>query len=201
MLANLFTTNAASNWYAVLFDVVVLIWLLSEVVGGIIIPSLRRGKDRVQQRQRKLNSVTWVEWACVFVVSLYFGAFGIALLPNWAYFVGIVAMLAGVGFRQWSVAVLGRYFSLVIGVQEKQRVIQSGPYCVIRHPSYTGLLLIQVGVALALQSWAAVLVVVTIFGLVYGHRMLSEEKFLVKELGDNYVEYMKHTKRIIPFLI
>ena len=103
--------------------------------------------------------------------------------------------------RQWAVAVLGRYFSNVIGIQENQKVVQSGPYRLVRHPSYTGILLIQIGIALALQSLVAIFAALAIFGLAYGHRMLNEEKFLIKELGSDYTQYMNRTKRIIPFLV
>lgn len=80
-------------------------------------------------------------------------------------------------------------------------MVQNGPYRLIRHPSYTDILLIQIGIALVFQSWAAVIVACLSFGLVYGYRMISEEKFLPKELGDSYTEYMRRTKRITPFLI
>lgn len=187
--------------YVLIFAAVVLIWLSSEVVGGRIIPSLRRGGSKIEQRKKGLNNVAGAGWIAVILASTLIPQFDISILPDWAYFLGITMMLAGVALRQWAVAVLGRYFSNVIGVQAGQKVVQTGPYRLIRHPSYTGILMIQIGIALAFQTWAAVLVAGLSFGLTYGHRMLSEEKFLTRELGDSYVEYMKHTKRIIPFLI
>jgi len=92
----------------------------------------------------------------------------------------------------------GRFFSGVIGVQTEHKVVESGPYLSIRHPSYTGVLIFVVGMGLAMQSWAAVLVEDAIFGVAYGSRIYVEEKVLIKELGTNYVEYMKRTKRVIP---
>lgn len=183
------------------FGIALLIWIASEIVGGRIIPSLRRGGSKVEKRRRGLNVITWVGWVVFFAISLNLASLGIALLPDWAFFLGIATIMIGVGVRQWAVAALGRYFSNVIGVQANQKVVQIGPYRFVRHPSYTGIFLIQVGIALALQSWAAVLAAGIIFGLVYGHRMLSEEKFLVKELGNDYLQYMNRTKRIIPFLV
>jgi protein-S-isoprenylcysteine O-methyltransferase Ste14 len=109
-------------------------------------------------------------------------------------------MLVGTAFRQWAIAVLGRYFSGVIGVQKEQKVVESGPYRLIRHPSYTGVLIFVVGMGLAAQSWAAVFVEIAIFGVVYGYRIFVEEKVLVNELGNSYVEYMKKTKRVIPYI-
>jgi len=54
---------------------------------------------------------------------------------------------------------------------------------------------------LALQSGAATLINVAIFSFAYGYRIYVEEKVLKNELGNDYVEYMKHTKRVIPFLV
>jgi protein-S-isoprenylcysteine O-methyltransferase Ste14 len=199
VITNLFP----STYAAYIFSIVILIWLLSELIGGRIIPSLKRGGSTVQKKTsaRGLNAISVIAWIAVFTASTNFAKNDIAMLPSWVYYVGIAFMLAGIAFRQWAIAVLGRYFSGVIGVQKEQKVVQTGPYRLIRHPSYTGHLLMMVGIGLAVQSWGAVLAVLLIFGLAYGHRMLVEEKVLISEIGNSYVEYMKRTKRVIPFLI
>lgn len=210
LLSNIFSNSVNSaiydlifglNGYLIFFIIVILIWLLTEIIGGIIIPNRRRGGGKVEQRKKGLNIVVVLGWDAIIISSILLSVFRVAVLPDWAYFLGIALMLIGVAVRQWAIAVLGQYFTHVMGVQKDQTVVQTGPYCLIRHPSYTGILLIQVGFALVFQSWIAAIVAAISFGLVYGYRMLTEEKFLVKELGDKYMEYMKRTKRIIPFLI
>ena len=79
--------------------------------------------------------------------------------------------------------------------------METGPYRLVRHPSYTGVLLILVGTGLAFQSSAAILVILSIFGIAYGHRMNEEETVLVSELGEEYVKYIKKTKRLIPYIL
>ena len=79
--------------------------------------------------------------------------------------------------------------------------MDNGPYKLIRHPSYTGGLLILIGLGLALQSWGAVLITLLILSLAYGYRIHVEEKLLVTELGDEYIDYMKRTKRLIPYIL
>lgn len=148
-----------------------------------------------------MNIIAALCFDSVILASILFAVFNVTMLPSWIFFLGISLMIAGVIIRQWAVAILGGYFSHVIGVQKDQRVVQTGPYRFIRHPSYTGILLLLVGMALVFQTWGAVLVTGLSFGLAYGYRMLYEEKFLTKELGSSYAEYMKRTKRIIPFLI
>ncbi|HEY3421472.1 MAG TPA: isoprenylcysteine carboxylmethyltransferase family protein [Methanomassiliicoccales archaeon] len=183
------------------FFAVLGLFFLAEFLGVMIIPALKRQGTRVQQKNRGSNLLVISSWIVALIVSQLFAKNDVAVLPSWAYYLGLVVMLTGIAFRQWAIAVLGRYFSGVIGVQEGQRVVESGPYSLIRHPSYTGALLIMVGIGLAMQSWGAVLVIMLVFAISYGHRMLVEEKVLVANLGKSYIEYMGRTKRVIPFLI
>ena len=108
-------------------------------------------------------------------------------------------MVLGIAIRQRAIAVLGRFFSRTLAVQERQTVVETGPYRYVRHPSYTGALVFFVGYGLALQSWGAVLALVPIFALVYGYRMYVEERLLIAELGEAYVPYSHRTKRLIFF--
>ncbi len=103
--------------------------------------------------------------------------------------------------RQWAIAVLGRFFSFHVRVVEDHRVVDKGPYRLVRHPSYTGVLITFIGLALAVQSLGALFVLLAVFIVSYGYRMGVEEKALLSELGDDYANYMKRTKRLIPYLI
>ena len=193
-----------SNYAATGFVIVLVCFFVSESIGAMI-SRIRRGGAKVQSarslRNVASNITVYFAWMAALAFSLVFAKTGIALLPDWVYYVGIAVMLAGIAFRQWAIAVLGRYFSGVIGVQKEQKVVESGPYRLIRHPSYTGALIFYAGMGLAVQSWAAALINIAIFGLVYGYRIFLEEKVLISELGNSYVEYMKRTKRIIPKIV
>jgi protein-S-isoprenylcysteine O-methyltransferase len=135
------------------------------------------------------------------ILAFSFGYSGIGVLPDWAFYLGIFLMFLGVLVRQWAIAVLGQFFSLTVRVAEDHRVVVKGPYRLVRHPSYAGVLITFIGLALAVQSWGALLVLLGIFSLSFGYRMRVEEKALLSELGEDYANYMKRTKRIIPYLI
>jgi protein-S-isoprenylcysteine O-methyltransferase Ste14 len=199
MAAIIFTSNYASA----VFVVAIICFFVAEQIGGVIIPTMRRGGSLIQRKKGNAvsNTMVYVGWMVVLTVSTIFGKDGIAFLPSWVYPIGIALMFGGIVFRQWAIAVLGRYFSGMIGVQKEQKVVDTGPYSLIRHPSYTGALIFYVGMGLSMQSWAAALAAIIVFGIVYGYRIFAEEKVLVNELGNNYVEYKKRTKRIIPFLV
>ena len=134
-------------------------------------------------------------------VAFALGYGGVGRLPDWVFYPAIVLMLLGVVVRQWAIAVLGRFFSLNVRVVEDHRVVDRGPYRLVRHPSYTGVLITFIGLSLAVQSLGALLVLLIVFIVSYGYRMNVEEKTLLSELGDNYASYMQRTKRIIPYLI
>ncbi len=192
-----------SNYASIVFVIAIICFFVAEQIGGVIIPTIRRGATRVQRRKGNAvsNVMVYVAWMVVLTASAILGKDDIAFLPDWVYLIGIALMFGGIVFRQWAIAVLGRYFSGMIGVQKEQKVVDTGPYHLIRHPSYTGALIFYVGMGLSMQSWAAALVEVIVFGIVYGYRIFVEEKVLINELGNNYVEYKKRTKRIIPFII
>jgi len=190
-----------SDYAAYAFAAVLLVWVVTEVLGGTVIPSMKRRGAKVQRRSRGTGVLIVVAWILVFGISASLGASRVLLLPAWFTYVGDAIILAGVALRQWAMAVLGRYFSGAIGVQQDQRVVEAGPYHSIRHPSYAGVLLILIGIAASMLSLAAVVAAFLLFWLGYGYRMLLEEKVLVSELGDSYLDYVKRTKRIIPFLL
>jgi protein-S-isoprenylcysteine O-methyltransferase Ste14 len=77
-------------------------------------------------------------------------------------------------------------------------VIDSGPYRLIRHPSYTGILLIVTGVALCFGNFASVLVLALPNFALLMQRMHIEEAALSRALGESYQRYMSRTKRLIP---
>jgi len=184
-----------------IFYAVLVTWSFSEIVGSGIIPAIRaRGSIR-KKRDRGSSFVVRICITFSMVIAFYFAFLGLALLPDWAFYVGIVLIFSGIVVRQWAIAVLGRFFSLVVRVQRDQRVVDNGPYRFVRHPSYTGTMMTLLGLGLALQSWAGILVIMALFAVGFSYRIKVEEKALVSQLGQKYVSYAKRTKRIIPFVI
>jgi protein-S-isoprenylcysteine O-methyltransferase Ste14 len=120
---------------------------------------------------------------------------------RWPIFVlGLLLMCAGIAIRQWSVALLGEFFTVDIRVHRGQTVVERGPYRWVRHPSYTGMIITFVGIGLALGNWAAlgVLVVVPTAGLVV--RIRSEERALLDGLGEPYRRFAASRPRLVPGL-
>ena len=85
-------------------------------------------------------------------------------------------------------------------MQSGQKVVDTGPYRYIRHPSYTGALMTQVGIGLSLGNWVGMLALLVCMTVAYSYRISVEEKALIAALGEPYKQYMQRTRRIIPFL-
>jgi protein-S-isoprenylcysteine O-methyltransferase Ste14 len=185
----------------VIFDATYFVWFASEIIGAALIPALRaRGSARVR-RDRGSRALILLTVGGSLIIALYFGYARLGQLPDWLFYPGIILMLLGIAIRQWAIAVLGRFFSLNVQVVEDHRVVDKGPYRLIRHPAYTGLLITFIGISLAVQSLGALLVLLAVFTVSFGYRIRVEEKTLLSELGEPYANYMKRTKRLIPYII
>ncbi|TME98622.1 MAG: isoprenylcysteine carboxylmethyltransferase family protein, partial [Chloroflexi bacterium] len=113
--------------------------------------------------------------------------------------VGLVLALAGIAYRWYAIARLGRFFNTRVTVTSDQVVVDTGPYRLVRHPSYSGALLTLFGILLAstnLLSLACFLLALP--GMAY--RISGEEEALTVGLGQPYRDYMQRTKRLIPFV-
>ena len=113
---------------------------------------------------------------------------------------GTVIFALGVVLRWWAIIHLGRFFTVDVALAADHRVIDTGPYRLMRHPSYTGLLLMYVGFALTLDNLIALPVVLIPVMLSLLQRMRIEETALLGALGENYAAYCRRTKRLVPMV-
>jgi protein-S-isoprenylcysteine O-methyltransferase Ste14 len=113
---------------------------------------------------------------------------------------GLVLMLAGMALRWYAVWVLGSSFTVDVATRPGQVVVDSGPYRWIRHPSYTGGLLTLLGVLVCCCNAVSLVALVLALGG-YAYRIRIEEEALATDLGAPYRDYMRRTKRLIPFVV
>ena len=114
--------------------------------------------------------------------------------------IGLVLFWGGISLRLWSFRTLGRYFTFIVQTSSDQPVITEGPYRVIRHPSYAGLLLVIMAVGLFIGNWWSLvcLRVAVAGGLVF--RIRVEERALMENLGEGYRDYAATHKRLVPLI-
>lgn len=186
--------------YAMIFWGTFWLWGLLETFGTLT----KRSGDRSEARDRGSSWVLvlllWLGLALAFTLSLDFPQGTITYERTWVFFAGIILMLAGMAFRFYAMRVLGRFFTYNVAVHAGQTVVEAGPYRYIRHPSYTGALITLVGLGLALGNWAALLAILVCTGIAYAYRISVEESALVAALGEPYKQYVRRTRRLVPFL-
>ena len=114
--------------------------------------------------------------------------------------IGTGVFVGGTILRWWAIKHLGRFFSVDIAIAEDHRVIGDGPYRLIRHPSYTGLLMQFAGIGLVLGNVFSLLVILVPTSLALLYRIRLEEAALLSSLGESYAAYSRRTKRLLPWL-
>jgi protein-S-isoprenylcysteine O-methyltransferase Ste14 len=120
-------------------------------------------------------------------------------LPLFA--VGVTMILLGSLLRRYCWRTLGEYFTGDVRARADQPVIRTGPYSLVRHPSYTAGMMMFIGVGLALGNWVSFALVTISAILLYSYRVSVEEKVLLATIGEPYGTYMKERKRFIPYII
>ncbi len=175
-------------------------WIASEIFVGI---SKRTKRIGVNVRDRGSLLILWIGITLGVTASSLIGQtnppnmFGGAY---WLKLVSVILMVVGLGIRWRAIFSLGKSFSSNVAIQEKQKLTSTGLFRFVRHPSYLGLLLVFLAVALHSGNWigfAAALVPATA-ALLY--RIHVEEAALMAAFGEQYAAYCRQTKRLIPGL-
>src|SRR5437870_7309673 len=168
-----------------------LLYLISEV----LLTVTRRSRSRTGTKQdRSTLRVVWL----VIMVSV---AAGIYVAKQWPAaalrhhrifsVAGVVLFVAALFLRWWAIITLGRFFTVDVTIEKDHELVERGPFRVVRHPSYTGVLLAFVGFALTLRNWAALLVILVPVFAAFIRRMNVEEDALSRALGSRYADYMR----------
>lgn len=132
--------------------------------------------------------IDFVEWHYTRIYSL----------EPFIIYAGLVLFLISCWIRWRGFQSIGKFFNPRVSVYENHRLIKDGSYSKIRHPLYLGSLISFIAVPAVFNSWGALLIIIltTVPALIY--RIKVEEKFLLNYFGDDYGEYMKKTKKMIP---
>ena len=167
--------------------------------GGVGVARRKPG-DKVDDRGTRVwaDAMTVVFLAGAVVVAIYVPRAAIPLPAWWTFTLGLVLVTLGAAGRWWAARTLGRFFTQSVTICEGHQVIASGPYRFVRHPGYAGMLILMIGLGLTLANWLSTLLV--FIGFLAGHvpRIKVEEAVLEENLGDEYRNYERARKRLIP---
>lgn len=183
-----------SNWLWIIFWGIWLIW------GWIT----TRQRKVVMKGQGGFGPRWWlILIAAIYIVPNYYTrTMSLSLWPHndAVKGVGLVLELMGLLFAIWARFHLGNLWSGVAALREGHRVVDSGPYRLVRHPIYTGILLGLLGTFFV---YCDLLLLMVLLGTGYGlaWKIRAEEKLLTDELGSEYLTYRRHTRMLIPWLL
>ena len=145
-------------------------------------------------------SLTVLAFALVFWPGFRVGALGWQLLPpsRITYVAGAALLVAGLAFAVWARVHLGRNWSGTVTLKEGHQLIRTGPYALVRHPIYTGIITGLAGTAVAQGQFRGAIAVALMVG-VFRLKSRREELLMIKEFGDEYARYRNEVGALVPF--
>jgi protein-S-isoprenylcysteine O-methyltransferase Ste14 len=157
--------------------------------------SMKRGHVQWSQELR-IRAVIVV----VVILMVRLGAFrgGNPNTDTWRAGIGLVLFFLGLGFAIWARVHMGRNWGGPMTLKDQPELVTSGPYRLVRHPIYSGLMVAAVGTAIALSfSW---LIAVVLAGVYFIYSAIVEERLLAAQLPETYPGYKRSTKMLVPFI-
>ena len=207
LLAFLGLTTLKSNpmgWFLLIVGVV--------YCAGLLISSIinRRkfwesaSKEEVKREEKSDRSFWFITigMAAVFFISpaeyLYFRL--ITTGEQWLPFFGLGLVIAGTWLFVWARRTLRQAYSGHLEVKDKQPLVQSGPYRLVRHPAYAGYLLMALGIVIGYTSLMGLIAYIILLIPATIFRINLEEKLLSESFGEEYQSYKSKTSRILPHI-
>ena len=164
---------------------------------------MKRSRDDSVDADRHSLRLIWVtillSLTAGFLASSHLSVAALNAGPE-LFWLGCALFVFGLALRWYSIFYLGRFFTVTVAIHSGHEIVDNGPYRLIRHPSYTGALLGFLGLALTLDNWASLALIMVPITWVFLRRMRIEERALANGLGRPYTDYMKRTKRLVPFV-
>jgi protein-S-isoprenylcysteine O-methyltransferase len=175
---------------------VLFLWM---TIDGFVVFRRRAGTANHADRFSMLGIVL-ASWVGIGVaISLGFAGVGaLGAYTVLAQTSGLALLAAGIVVRSVAIAQLGRFHTPIVAIQVGHRVVDTGLYRHVRHPSYLGACIAFFGFGLGLGSWLSAVFLLGVTLIAYAYRIHVEEKALLDSLGDDYSAYRKRTSRLIP---
>ena len=150
------------------------------------------------------------KYSIVFILIASAVSVGSSLI-EWAYFsdqssnlfltiLGILMIVIGLFIRITAINTLGKFFTATARTTNEHLLITSGPFSIMRHPSYAGAILVITGVPVLLNNLITFFSTILLLFFAYDFRIKSEEKVLISTFGEKYLQYSLKVKKIVPHL-
>ena len=171
--------------------------------GEALLTLSRRAGNKTRKADKGSLVLLWLVIPVAVLLALLIGRhLEFADLPFFRthHEIGIALMLAGILLRIYAVVYLGRFFTVNVAIAQDHTLIDTGPYRWIRHPSYTGILMVYLGIGLCLANGVALAIILLPSITLMLWRIRIEENALQAGLGASYSTYMQRTARLLPWI-
>jgi protein-S-isoprenylcysteine O-methyltransferase Ste14 len=173
-------------------------WTASEVIIAIATRT-RSSAGKVKDRGSLIILWVTITLAITAGEAIHYGMRSNSIGGGHGLIVAAIAVLiAGIAIRWTAILSLGKAFSSNVAIRDTQTIYRHGLYRFLRHPSYTGLLLVFLAVGLQERNWIACIVIMAPTTAAVFYRIHVEEAALNEAFGAQYAAYSKQTKRLIP---
>ncbi|PKO13373.1 MAG: hypothetical protein CVU39_19410 [Chloroflexi bacterium HGW-Chloroflexi-10] len=184
---------------------IIIIIAVSYVYGFFEVFMNLRQKWKKQDTKESDKNSLWLLYGLItigYFLSFSIGATKIGRIYYWNTFfaTGMTLVVIGLMIRIHSMLTLKQFFTYSVAKVENQKIIETGLYKFLRHPGYLGQLIIFIGISISISNWISILVMMIPTTLGYLYRIKVEERFMLEQIGEDYVNYQDRTKRLIPMV-
>ena len=135
----------------------------------------------------------------IYVFTPWLNSFSMGL-PDWVRWMGAIGFGFGMVLFWWVHKTLGKNWSPLLEIRKDHKLITEGPYKYVLHPMYAAIWIWVLCQGIILSNWAVMIVGILTWSILYFIRLSDEERMMVEEFGQEYKDYMKRTKKIIPWV-
>jgi protein-S-isoprenylcysteine O-methyltransferase Ste14 len=187
---------------SIIFLLISLVWIISEII-------LAKAKHSKATDSKGLDKSSLRFLWTTIIICIFIGVFlgvwrigwRIGYIPaKFISLIGLVLIVLGLIVRWTAILTLKKYFTVDVSIQSNHKIIDKGIYKFIRHPAYAGSLLSFLGLGLSFSNWLSTLVIFIPILIAFIYRIRVEEKALVQAFGEEYTNYSKATKRLVPMI-
>jgi protein-S-isoprenylcysteine O-methyltransferase Ste14 len=167
--------------------------------------SLRRSLREVREEEESIDRWFPILSGIIWVVGVVVSVLDVMVLQHGRYsltavgIAGVAFLLAGLGVYAAARRTLGRFFSEAVRITLEHKLITSGPYHLVRHPIYLGEILYAVSIPMIANSLYGFVIMLLPIAMLF-YRIRFEEKIMVSRFGQEYLEYARKTKKLIPYI-
>ena len=183
----------------VLFAISMAAWFLSEILYKNI---LKSGENDKKGKDHSTLNILWLAIPLSIASSVTVSYLTKLLISGetWIYYTGVICIWMGIILRFIIIRSLGKYFTVDVTIREDHKIKKEGFYKYMRHPSYAFSLLTSLGLGLYLNNWFSLILAFLIPFIAFSYRITVEERTLIEQFGEEYLEYRRKTKKLIPFI-